>query len=61
MVPPTGRPELCDTLNANAVLVPGKVYSELGVFHDDYTHGMGDFDCGYQAGRRGARFIQSQD
>jgi len=59
MLPPTGRPEVCDTLNANAVLVPRKVYSELGVFHDAYTHGMGDFDYGFTATRSGIKIVQS--
>lgn len=56
-----GKPETCDTFNANAVLVPRAVYRELGIFHETYTHGMGDFDYGYAATRRGILVIQSAD
>jgi GT2 family glycosyltransferase len=56
---PTGNLEKCDTFNANAVLIPRAVYEEIGVFHDIYTHGMGDYDYGFQASRRGIQIIQS--
>lgn len=56
----SGAFEPCDTFNANAVLIPRAVYLEQGVFHSAYTHGMGDFDYGYQASRRGIRILQSQ-
>lgn len=61
LVPASGKPEVCDTFNANAVLVPRAVFHELGVFHETYTHGMGDFDYGYAATRRGIPVIQSAD
>lgn len=61
LVPASGEPETCDTFNANAVLVPRAVFHELGIFHETYTHGMGDFDYGYAATRRGIRVIQSAD
>jgi GT2 family glycosyltransferase len=56
----TGEFEPCDTFNANAVLIPRAVYREQGLFHSAYTHGMGDFDYGYQASRRGIHVLQSQ-
>lgn len=59
MVPPSGRVESCDTFNANCVLVPRVVYREMGVFHDAYTHAMGDFDYGFQACRRGIKVLQT--
>ncbi len=59
--PPTGKPEHCDTFNGNAVLIPRAVYEEMGMLHHAYTHGMGDFDYGYQASRRGIRVIQSAE
>ena len=55
----TGSVEECDTFNANATLIPRKVYAELGIFHPAYSHGMGDFDYGYLATRRGIRIFQS--
>jgi GT2 family glycosyltransferase len=59
LVAPTGQPEICDSFNANAVLVPRGVYKRLGGFHDVYTHGMGDFDYGFTATRQGIKVIQS--
>lgn len=61
LIPPSGRAEPCDTFNGNAVLVPRAVFREAGMLHDAYTHGMGDFDYGYQAGRRGIQILQSPD
>lgn len=57
----SGKVEECDTFNANAVIVPRIVYSELGGFHASYTHGMGDFDYGYLASRRGIKVVQSAE
>jgi GT2 family glycosyltransferase len=59
LVAASGQPEICDTFNANAVLVPRAVYQDLGIFHEAYTHGMGDFDYGYAATRTGIRVVQS--
>ena len=61
MVPASGKTEVCDTFNANAVLIPNAVFQELGMFDEIYTHGMGDFDYGYAATRRGFKVIQSPD
>lgn len=55
----SGGIEECDTFNANAALVPAAVYAELGVFHEAYTHGMGDYDYGYRASRSGIKIFQS--
>ncbi len=59
LVAATGNCEACDTFNANAVLLTRAVYMEIGVFHDAYTHAMGDFDYGFTATKRGIRVIQS--
>ena len=59
LVNPTGQPELCATFNANLVLIPRAVFLELGFFHHAYTHGMGDFDYGFQASRRGIQVLQT--
>lgn len=59
LVPPSGRPEDCDTFNANCVLVSRAVYTELGTFHSAYTHAMGDFDYGFQASKNGIKIIQA--
>lgn len=59
LVEPSGKPERCITFNANLVLIPRAVYRELGVFHHAYTHGLGDFDYGFEATRRGIEVIQT--
>jgi GT2 family glycosyltransferase len=59
LIAPTGGVERCDTFNANLVLVPQAVCREIGMFHEVYTHGMGDFDYGFEAGRRGIPVLAS--
>ncbi|MFM2199534.1 MAG: hypothetical protein RLZZ505_2966 [Verrucomicrobiota bacterium] len=61
LVAATGDKEVCDTFNGNAVMIPDAVFRELGMLHDAYTHGMGDFDYGYQATRRGIKVMQSAE
>ena len=61
LIKPNGSNQSCDTFNANAVLIPRCVYEEMGIFHDRYTHGMGDFDYGYQARKRGIEVIMSSN
>jgi len=59
VMPPTGRPERCDTCNANCLLIPRSVYLKVGMFHHAYTHQFGDFDYGYQASRLGFPVFQT--
>ena len=59
MSAPNGEPAKCDTFNANAVLIPRAVHARQGILHHAYTHGMGDFDYGFQASRRGIKIIQT--
>lgn len=61
LLPPTGRIETCETFNANCVLIPRAVYQKQGILHHRYSHGMGDFDYGFQAVRNGVTIIQSPD
>jgi GT2 family glycosyltransferase len=56
---PNGQLQDCQTFNANCVLLPRKVYQELGIFHHAYTHGMGDTDYGLQANRKAIRILSS--
>ncbi len=44
---------VCDTFNANCVLIPWKIFMELDNIDPVYTHSMGDFDYGFSAGRKG--------
>lgn len=56
---PNGNSESCTTLNANLVLIPRRVFQEIGIFHDAYTHGLGDYDYGFQAKKRGIEILQT--
>ena len=49
------RPEgaLCDTFNANCVLIPWGIFEKLDNIDEVYTHSMGDFDYGFSAKRKG--------
>lgn len=59
LVRAAGKPEKCDTFNGNCVLISRAVYAQRGVLHDCFTHGMGDFDYGFQSTKRGILVIQS--
>lgn len=44
---------VCDTFNANCVLIPWGIFMELDNIDNVYTHSMGDFDYGFSAGTKG--------
>lgn len=46
---PNGKLQQCKLINGNVVLVPKKIFEELGYLSSDYTHSMGDFDYGLRA------------
>ncbi|MCI9218561.1 MAG: glycosyltransferase family 2 protein [Lachnospiraceae bacterium] len=49
----------CDTFCANCVLMPTDIFSSLDNIDPVYHHAMGDFDYGYQAGKKGIRILAS--
>lgn len=57
--PPRGAAEPCDTFNGNAVLIPRAVFRETGIFSEAYTHGMADYDYGFQARKLGMEIVQT--
>ena len=44
---------ICDTFNANCVLIPWTIFFDLNNIDKIYTHSMGDFDYGFEAKRKG--------
>lgn len=48
---PEGR--ICDTFNANCVLIPWETFMQLPNIDAAYTHSMGDFDYGFSARNKG--------
>ena len=44
---------VCDTFNANCVLIPWSIFENLDNIDKVYTHSMGDFDYGFSAVRKG--------
>lgn len=50
---PNGILQFCTYINGNAVLVPREVFEKLGNLSSEYTHGMGDFDYGLRAIKKG--------
>lgn len=44
---------ICDTFNANCVLIPWNIFLMLDNIDPAYTHSMGDFDYGFMARRAG--------
>jgi GT2 family glycosyltransferase len=41
---PVDEPIMCDTINANVMLVPSYVVNHIGIFYDKYQHAYADFD-----------------
>ena len=44
---------VCDTFNANCVLIPWDIFMKLDNIDQVYTHSMGDFDYGFSARSKG--------
>ena len=44
---------LCDTFNANCVLIPWNIFEKLDNIDEKYTHSIGDFDYGFEAKKKG--------
>lgn len=44
---------VCDTFNANCVLVPWDQFQTLDNIDSAYTHSIGDFDYGFEAKKKG--------
>lgn len=59
LIKANGIAESCYTFNANCALIPRAVYRSRGIFYHCFTHGLGDFDYGIQATRRGIKVIQT--
>lgn len=39
-----GKPQLCDTTNANILLVAKDVVDKIGIFYEGFQHGAADYD-----------------
>lgn len=50
---PTGKPEKCETMAGNVVLVPQVVVNKIGILSNFYSHQWGDYDYGAIANKRG--------
>jgi GT2 family glycosyltransferase len=49
LLEPSDKPQRCDTIHGNCVLIPRWVAQEVGNLSPDFTHGLGDFDYGLRA------------
>jgi GT2 family glycosyltransferase len=52
-LPVSGHPEPCATMNGNVVLLTRGCVETLGNIDPGFVHGLGDFDYGLRATRRG--------
>jgi GT2 family glycosyltransferase len=53
LVVSTEKEEICDLGCANIMLVPKKIVDEIGVLHENFTHGIADFDYTLRAKKAG--------
>lgn len=49
----TNEGTVCDTFNANCVLIPWGIFLVLGNMDSKYSHSLGDFDYGFFARKKG--------
>ena len=53
LITPTDRPQKCDVMNGNCVLIPSKVANKVGNMDPGYSHALGDIDYSLKAGKHG--------
>jgi len=53
LVPPSNKPEPCDVINGNCVLIPQKITKSVGNICKEFTHRGGDFDYSLRAKSKG--------
>lgn len=53
MVGPDESALNCSTMNANCVVLPSRIFKEVGATDPEFTHSMGDFDYGFRVRRAG--------
>lgn len=51
-VRPDGKPVMCDTTNANVLLIPVSVVDKIGIFCKRYHHSYADYDYTFMARRK---------
>lgn len=60
IITPNGSIRQCEYFNGNVVLVPSKVFHEVGFLDPAFHHGQGDFDYGLRAKKLGIHsFVSS--
>ena len=47
----------CDYFNGNIVLIPQEVFRNLGFNDQKFHHGLGDFDYGFRARKKGVQLL----
>lgn len=53
------KPQLVDQANANILLVPSEIVSNMGIFHEGFRHGGADYDYSMQAHKQGYPILVS--
>lgn len=52
---------VCDTFNANCVLIKDEIIREIGNFDKVYRHTLADLDYGFMISRKGYKILSSQN
>lgn len=55
LMAPNGTIQQCNTFNGNLVLIPGKVYEQLGPLDPLFLHSIGDYDYALRAKKKGIK------
>lgn len=58
---PNKEKNMCDTFNANCVLIKDSIMRDVGNFDSVYRHSLADLDYGFMIRRKGYKIISSED
>jgi GT2 family glycosyltransferase len=61
LIVPTNVPQICDAFNGNLVLVPLKVFNQIGNLDPVFPHAIGDFDYALRAKKKGIKSYIAAD
>ena len=57
LITPNGKYQEVYYMNGNFVIIPNYIYKELGIIDKIFTHGLGDYDYGLRAQKKGLKVL----
>lgn len=57
LIEPNGKLQPCTYMNGNFVMIPKKIFKEIGILDENFLHGFGDYDYGLTALKKGIQLL----